>query len=82
MKFFKHILTGIDGETYDIGRVFGAISFIVGLSLEVHSVVNHVPFDFKDYGFGIAAIAAGVGAFLKLKETTEPKPPQPPKDSQ
>jgi hypothetical protein len=70
----KHLFTGIDGVTYDIGRVGGALSFLVGLGLEVYSVVWHVPFDFLAYGAGIAAMAAGIGALLKLKESQEPRP--------
>jgi hypothetical protein len=71
--FFKHILTGADNASYDIGRVFGALCFLVGLGLEVYCVVSRTPFDFLTYGAGVAAMAVGVGAFLKIKETTEPK---------
>jgi len=75
MKALRDILTGKDGATHDIGRWAGALSFLCGLGLEIYVVVwKGQPFDFTQFGVGIAAMAAGVGAMLKIKETTEPPP--------
>jgi hypothetical protein len=74
MSFFRHILTGADNATWDFGRVAGAVAFVVGLGLEVYCVLRGKPFDFTAFGLGVAAMSGGIGALLKLKETTEPKP--------
>jgi hypothetical protein len=72
MKILQDILTGKDNKTHDLGRWMGLVSFVAGIALEVYCVVSSKPFDFMGYGVGIGAIAAGVGAMLKLKEDTEP----------
>ena len=74
MNPLKDILTGVDGVTHDLGRWAGALSFLIGLGLEVYVVVyKSQPFDFTQFGLGVAAMAAGIGAMLKLKADTEPK---------
>jgi len=76
--FTKHLLTGLDGETWDIGRVGGALALVVGLGLQVYVVVwKGQPFDMTAFGTGVAALAIGIGGLLKLKESTEPKPQGP-----
>lgn len=73
MKALRDLLTGRDGLTHDLGRWMGAASFLVGLGLEIYVVVwKSQPFDFLTFGAGVAALAAGIGAMLKLKEGTEP----------
>ena len=72
MSIIKQLLTGVDGETHDIGRWGGVISFAVGLGLEIFAVVETKPFDFMAYGLGVAAMATGIGALLRLKKDTEP----------
>jgi hypothetical protein len=74
MKALRDILTGIDGTTHDIGRWMGAVSFVVGLGLQVYVVVwRSQPFDFLTFGAGVAALAGGIGAMLALKAKTEPE---------
>ena len=73
MKFVTDLLTGIDGKTHDLGRWAGALSFISGVSLEIYVVGwKGQPFDFTQFGLGIAAMATGIGALLRLKQDTEP----------
>lgn len=72
--FFRHILTGIDGETYDLGRVIGAMGGTAFTGIGVWQAVHGTaPFDFQSFGIGFGAMAGGVGALLKLKENSEPK---------
>ncbi len=74
MSMLRDILTGIDGTTHDLGRWLGAAGGSTGIALTVYDVVvNHVHFNMLEFGTGMAALAAGVGAMLKLKESTEPK---------
>ncbi len=73
MKPLRDILTGRDGTSHDIGRWSAVASILVGLGLEVFAVVcRGQPFDMLAFGGGIGALAAGIGALLKLKEGTEP----------
>jgi hypothetical protein len=73
MKFIKDTLTGKDGESFDVGRVAAVLSFITGIGLQVYVVGwKGQPFDFLLFGSGIGAMAAGLGALLKLKEGSEP----------
>jgi hypothetical protein len=75
MSIVKDLLTGIDGETHDIGRWLGALSGLTSIGLTVYDVViNHTHFDCQAFGIGVAALATGIGALLKLKAETEPKP--------
>lgn len=66
------LLTGKDGKTHDIGRWAAAVAFLVGMGLEVYAVVFAKEFNFLAYGGGVAAMATGIGALLKLKADTEP----------
>jgi hypothetical protein len=74
-EFLKHILTGIDNKTYDLVRVIG---FAVGLQflfLAQYAVMkNKQPFAAVEYGTGAGLVIAAIGASLKLKSDTEPKP--------
>lgn len=70
----RQILTGKDNATHDVGRWFAAAGGSTGIALAVYDVViNHKEFDMLKFGLGMAALAAGVGAMLKLKADTEPK---------
>lgn len=73
MSVLRDLMTGVDGCTHDIGRWFGALAGLSGIGLSIYDVVvNHSHFDCQAFGVGMAALAAGVGAFLKLKADTEP----------
>jgi hypothetical protein len=75
VKALLDIVTGLDGKTHDIGRWFGVLAGLTGIGLVIYDVVvNHNHFDCQAFGIGMAALAGGVGAFLKLKADTEPKP--------
>lgn len=73
MKPLRDILTGKDGITHDIGRWAAVASILTGLGLQIYAVGwRGQPFDMLAFGGGIGALAAGIGALLKLKEGTEP----------
>lgn len=69
-KIGRDVLTGCDNMTYDSGRVAGAAGTLVYLLL---SIANWERFDPQAWGIGFGALAAGVGALIRLKETSEPK---------
>lgn len=75
MSILRDIFTGADGVSHDIGRYMAAGSTLVGLGLQVYAVAwKGQAFDFQAFGIGCGALAAGVGAMLKLKADTEPTP--------
>ena len=77
MTVLNQILTGKDNQTHDLGRWLGAAGGSTGIALTVYDVViNHHEFDMLKFGLGMAALATGVGAMLKLKAETEPQPPK------
>jgi hypothetical protein len=72
-RFFKHLLSGRDNRTVDIGRVilFEAVqSYIL---LTGYFIFKGGSFDFIAYGTGLAALLAAGGAGIALKAGTEPE---------
>jgi hypothetical protein len=73
----KQMMTGIDGETHDIARWLGALSVLVFLGLTVYEVVvQHHEWKMADFGLGLGAVFTATGAFIRLKETSEPGVPK------
>jgi len=73
-EFLRHIFTGADNHTFDIGRVFAGAFGSGALFFQAwHVIANHAPFSMQDFGIGAGALAAGIGAMLNLKRDTEPK---------
>jgi hypothetical protein len=74
MSWMKNMLTGVDNETHDVARVLAVLAFLVGLGLTIYAVAwKGQSFDLTQFGLGIGAMLAALGAALKLKEDTEPK---------
>lgn len=72
-KFFNDILTGIDNQTFDIGRVGMAVILMFFLLFEAIEVITTHSFnEFEFAGSAIAILTGGSGA-LALKSKTEPK---------
>lgn len=70
MKLLKDCFTGIDNETYDVGRVLGVVST---LSYIIFTALTLAKFSALEYAGGLGSVLGAVGIMLKLKETTEPK---------
>lgn len=74
MKILKDVFTGIDGESYDMGRVLWALSVIAGLCYAGYDLVYlNTPFNIVNYGIGVGSLLASGGAALWAKRETEPK---------
>lgn len=72
-KMVNDSLTGMDNDTFDIGR----ISFVAGLAtflgLEVFAVVaKGITFDMQTFGIAFGAMMVAMGGMLALKSKTEP----------
>lgn len=74
-QFFVDVFTGIDGESFDIGRVLWAIGALVYCFATVWIVTKTVPpsLDYVAWGAGFGAVMAAGGAALWMKRDTEPK---------
>lgn len=72
IKLFKDILTGIDNQTFDQGRVTCLFSFISYHAMAIANLVMGHPWGAMDFAGGISAIAVGFGIHLKLKTDSEP----------
>lgn len=73
MEMFKHMFTGKDNETYDLGRILWAIGCIVFLGLTIFAIYrNPASWDMMLFasGFGVM-LGSGAGS-LALKAKTEP----------
>lgn len=74
MATIKQLLTGKDNQTHDIVRWIAALGSLQGLGLSIYDVVvHHNPFDIQQFGIGLGAMLAGVGAALGFKKDTEPQ---------
>jgi hypothetical protein len=72
-KVINDILTGIDNETFDNGRVLCLLSYVMYFGLAVASFYMLHPWGAMDFAGGIGAMGVGFGVNLKLKEGSEPK---------
>jgi hypothetical protein len=74
--FIKDLSTGIDGESYDVGRVLLVVGALAFIGLSVYAVGKTGSFDPLNWGGGYGGLLAGGGAGLGMKSKTEPGPEQ------
>lgn len=72
MKMINHLLTGIDGKTYDPARVLWVAGIVAYLVYAGYSVFVTNQFDMSEFAIGYSALLAAGAAGVKIKETTEP----------
>jgi hypothetical protein len=69
----RHLFTGKDNATLDVGRVLWAWGVLSFTGLAAWSVIHgHAAFDAVAYGTGFGAVIAAGGAALGFKSHTEP----------
>lgn len=66
MGKFKELITDDSNIVLEPAYVWGAISFLVGLGLQIYSVIHGSTFDIQAYGIGVGALIAGTGIGKKL----------------
>lgn len=72
MTFVKHIFTGVDNQTFDIGRILWAKMCLVYCVLTGYHTVHSGQIDPQAWAIGASAILAGGGGAIALKSKTEP----------
>lgn len=72
MTFVKHIFTGVDNQTFDIGRILWAKMCLVYCVISGWHAYHSGAFDPQAWAVGASAILAGGGGAIALKSKTEP----------
>jgi hypothetical protein len=71
-SIIKDLATGIDGESYDVGRVLWALGALAFLGMSIYAVIHTGAFDAMGFGAGYGGVLGGGGAALGMKSKTEP----------
>jgi len=73
-SFWKHLATDYDNQTFDTGRVIVIAVIISMITMQGWDVIAHAAkFDPQGYGAGVAAVLAGLGAYIFGDNTKRPK---------
>jgi hypothetical protein len=73
MKFIKDQLTGIDGESFDIGRCSWAVSLLTIIGSVVFNAYKGAMIDVLVLSQAIGAIVLSHGGAIFVKAKTEPE---------
>ena len=74
MSILKHLMSGMDNATVDIGRVSWAASFLAVVAAAGANWWHGAVIDVQALAVALSAVAAAHGAALWAKKDTEPKP--------
>ncbi|CAB3779452.1 hypothetical protein LMG28688_00846 [Paraburkholderia caffeinitolerans] len=66
LRKLGELVTGDDNKTIEPAYTWSAVVIVVGLGLEVFSVVTGKPFDFQAYGIGAVGLLGGLGLSAKI----------------
>lgn len=70
-RVIKDSLTMADGDTYDLGRIFGSMGMLTFLGLSIWDFAINRKFDPTTWGTGFGLAVAGFGAMQALKLKSE-----------
>jgi hypothetical protein len=70
-EILKHLLTGKDNETYDIGRVTWLVGVIAVITLAFYEVM-HNTVSIRELAESLGIVSAAGGASVAMKGKTEP----------
>lgn len=65
-KFIKDILTGLNNDKFDNGKVLCFLSFIVYFGMAFGNIFIGKPWGAMDFAGGVGAMAVGFGVHLNL----------------
>jgi hypothetical protein len=72
MNFIKHILTGKDNQTWDMGKVSWATCIVAVIAAAAANWWHGSVIPLIDFGGALTGVCLGHGAALGLKKSTEP----------
>ncbi len=78
-KILRELLTGIDGQSHDLGRYSWLGSFLSITAIAFWQQATGHPVDLMVLASAHGACAAAHSAALFMKRATEPKAPEEPK---
>ena len=73
MNAIKQLLTGVDGETHDLGRWSWAGSFVTVVAAAAGNWWHGLALDVQALATALGIVAGAHGAALWAKKDTEPK---------
>ena len=71
-EIFKHLLTGKDNTTYDIGRVTWLIGLVAVIALAFYEVTQSTV-SIRELAESLGIVSAAGGASVAMKSKTEPE---------
>lgn len=77
MEWFKHVLTGKDNKTHDLGRWSWLTSTVAVIGGGVWNAVHGGAINLMELAQAIGVVVAAHGGALWAKRDTEPPPPPP-----
>jgi hypothetical protein len=70
-EFFKHLLTGKDNATYDIGRVTWLLGIVAVIALASYQMF-HTTVSLRELAESLGIISGAGGASVMMKKDAEP----------
>lgn len=74
MEWLKHLVTGIDGKTHDLGRYSWIASMLSVIGGGIWNALHAGAVDLMQFAQAIGVVAAAHGGALMMKAKTEPIP--------
>ena len=71
-EVLKHILTGRDNQTYDIGRVTWILGFVAIIALAFYEVI-HSSVSLRELAEALGIVSGAGGASVMMKKDSEPQ---------
>ena len=72
LEVLKHILTGRDNQTYDIGRVTWILGFVAIIALAFYEVI-HSSVSLRELAEALGIVSGAGGASVMMKKDSEPQ---------
>jgi len=71
-EFFKHLLTGKDNQTYDIGRVTWLLGIVSVIGLAIYEVTT-AQVSLRELAEALGIVSGAGGASVMMKKDAEPQ---------
>jgi hypothetical protein len=71
-EIIKHLLTGKDNETYDIGRVTWMLGFLAVICVAGYEVMRSTNVSLRELAEALGIVSGAGGASVMMKKDAEP----------